>query len=64
MLHEKLITKPQIYELTNDPDKTDYILRNKINVEYDYDDAERLLRKMKKSISIFIEDVKKIGIDV
>jgi hypothetical protein len=61
--HAKLSGSPQIYALTNDPNRTDYILKKEIDVEYDYDDLDRLLVDMKKSISIFIEDMKKTCID-
>ncbi len=49
--------KSQKYTLTNNPNKTDYILKTDINSNHDYDNLHELLKQMKVSITEFISDL-------
>lgn len=53
-------TKKQIYMLTNNPNKTDYILKTNIMDTYNYDELDELLIKMKANIIDFIENATKV----
>lgn len=45
------------YTLTNDPNRTDYILKTNIISNYDYDNLEDMLKQMKNSVTEFINDL-------
>lgn len=60
MYHAKLSGKQQVYELTKDPYRTDYILKKRMNVDMGYDDVDRLVNGIKECISLFVDDMKRI----
>lgn len=51
-----LKSKPQKYTLTDNPNRTDYILKTKIIENCNYDDLEQLLFQMKINIADFIKN--------
>lgn len=57
-----LKNKHQNYILTNNPNRTDYILKANIIANYDYDNLDELLKEMKTSIAEFINDLKTLWV--
>lgn len=51
-----LVKTHQKYTLTNNPNRTDYILKTNIISNYNYDNLDELLKEMKLSITKFIND--------
>lgn len=45
------------YALTDNPNRTDYILKTNIIANYDYDNLDKLLNEMKTSINEFIDNI-------
>ena len=45
------------YNLSPNPNKTDYILSKDIDIESNYDNLENLLDELKKEIYVFINDI-------
>jgi hypothetical protein len=58
--YEKIKGKKYKYELTSDPNRFDYILKEKIIEECNYKDLNNLLIKMSNKIQCFIDDIKAI----
>ncbi len=54
---EFLKEKSLLYILTNNPNKTDYILKSEISGIYNYDDLEQLLIRIKVSIEEFVRNI-------
>jgi hypothetical protein len=47
------------YELTNNPNRTDYVLKNDLEINFDYDDLDKLMNEIKDKVIIFINNVNK-----
>jgi hypothetical protein len=58
--YNKLIKNHKKYSLTTNPEKFDYILKNTIYDEENYDNVSKMLIEMKNKILSFINDVKKL----
>ena len=58
--YENLKNKLIKHTLTNNPNRTDYILKSKIIKNCDYDNIERMLIEIKLNIDDFINDTNDI----
>ncbi len=59
-LHNRLKDQQQKYRLTDNPNRTDFVLKNRIIDSCDYNDLDFLLSEMKTNIVDFIKHTKKL----